>query len=187
MPGGLDALVPELRDAARALLDACSAAGLAPRITSTLRTNAEQRRLYNRFLAGGAGYPVAPPGQSAHEYGWAFDMVVTPMEALADVGYTWKTWGGGWNPSDAIHFELQGASALAKQQAAPESAPQPTAAKFLDAAMSSMIGPWWTALLPVDLSPSNILKQAVAIEKSLGFNTAIDFIWQHLAVNPDKP
>jgi hypothetical protein len=44
-------------------------------------------------------------------------MVVSPMEALADVGYTWQTWGGGWNPADAIHFELPGASDYARQLA----------------------------------------------------------------------
>src|SRR5258707_8557718 len=114
MGGSLDALVPDLVDAARALVDAAGRAGLNPRVTSTVRTNSEQRRLYNRFLAGQAGYPVAPPGFSAHEYGEAFDMVVTPMEALADVGYTWQTWGGGWNPQDAVHFELPGASERAR-------------------------------------------------------------------------
>src|SRR5437667_6413034 len=117
MPASLDALVAELRDAARALVNAAGAAGLQPRITSTLRTHSEQRRLYSRFLAGQAGYPVAPPGRSAHEYGEAFDLVVSPMEALEDVGYTWQTWGGGWNPADAIHFELPGASERAKKQA----------------------------------------------------------------------
>jgi len=110
MAARLDLLVPELRDAARALVDAASAAGLQPRVTSTLRSRAEQTRLYRRYLAGQAGYPVVAPGTSAHEYGMAFDMVVSPMEALADVGYTWQTWGGGWNPGDAIHFELLGAT-----------------------------------------------------------------------------
>jgi hypothetical protein len=43
-------------------------------------------------------------------------MVLSPMEALADAGYTWQQWGGGWNPRDAIHFELPGASERAKQQ-----------------------------------------------------------------------
>jgi len=113
MGAHIDSLVPELREPARALLSAASAAGLQPRITSTLRSHGEQKRLYARFLAGAAGYPVAPPGASAHEYGEAFDMVVSPMDYLADVGYTWQTWGGGWNPSDAIHFELPGASARA--------------------------------------------------------------------------
>jgi hypothetical protein len=109
-------LVPELADAARALVDAAGRAGLHPRVTSTVRTRSEQSRLYRRFLAGASGYPVAPPGYSAHEYGEAFDMVVTPMEALADVAYTWQQWGGGWNPADAVHFELPGASERAKQR-----------------------------------------------------------------------
>src|SRR5713226_2676453 len=125
MGGSIDDLVPELIDAARALVAAAGAARLQPRVTSTVRTNSEQRRLYSRFLAGAAGYPVAPPGFSSHEYGEAFDMVVTPMEALADVGYTWQQWGGGWNPADAVHFELPGASERARQngQAAERKSP----------------------------------------------------------------
>jgi|SRR6266851_1236453 len=117
MGGSITDLVDELQPFARALLDAAGAAGLLPRLTSTVRTRSEQRRLYNRFLAGQSGYPVAPPGFSAHEYGLAFDMVVSPMEALADVGYTWQQWGGGWNPSDAVHFELPGASEEARRRA----------------------------------------------------------------------
>jgi D-alanyl-D-alanine carboxypeptidase len=115
---GLDDLVPELAPFAHALVDAAGAAGLQPRITSTVRTRSEQARLYRRFLAGAAGFPVAPPGYSAHEYGEAFDMVTSPMEALADVGYTWQTWGGGWNPADAVHFELPGASDRARARGA---------------------------------------------------------------------
>src|SRR5258707_8787158 len=116
MGGSLSDLDPELAAFARDLVDAAGRARLQPRITSTIRSHSEQRRLYNRFLAGQAGYPVAPPGQSAHEYGLAFDMVVSPMEALADVGYTWLDWGGYWGPGDAVHFELPGATARAKQR-----------------------------------------------------------------------
>ena len=116
--GRISDLVEELQGPANDLVLAAGRAGLVPRVTSTIRTNSEQRRLYSRFLAGQAGYPVAPPGQSAHEYGLAFDMVVSPMEALADVGYTWRQWGGGWNPTDAVHFELPGASEWAKTQGA---------------------------------------------------------------------
>jgi hypothetical protein len=117
MGANIDDLVEELREPCRALLDAASAAGLQPRITSTLRSFAEQKRLYRRFLAGQQGFPVLPPGSSAHEYGEAFDMVVTPMDALDDVGYTWQTWGGAWSPKDAVHFEIPGASARAVEQA----------------------------------------------------------------------
>jgi len=113
----LDELSPDLVDFARALVDAAGAAGLQPRVTSTLRTRSQQARLYRGFLANPQrAYPVAPPGYSAHEYGEAFDLVVSPMEALADVGYTWQQWGGGWNPDDAVHFELPGASARARQR-----------------------------------------------------------------------
>jgi hypothetical protein len=111
-----DDLVPELAEPASALVDAAGRAGLQPRVTSTRRGRSEQARLYRRFLAGAAGFPVAPPGFSAHEYGEAFDMVTSPMEALEDVGYTWQQWGGGWNPADAVHFELPGASERAKQR-----------------------------------------------------------------------
>ncbi len=112
----LNGLVDELAAAAADLLDAAAAAGLMPRVTSTRRSSSEQRRLYSRYLAGQAGFPVAPPGYSAHEYGEAFDMVVTPMAALADVGETWQSWGGAWNPNDAVHFELPGASERARQR-----------------------------------------------------------------------
>ncbi len=112
-----DELSPELADFARALVDAAGVAGLQPRVTSTVRTRSQQARLYRGYLANpGRAYPVAPPGYSAHEYGEAFDLVVSPMEALADVGYTWQQWGGGWNPADAVHFELPGASERARQR-----------------------------------------------------------------------
>jgi hypothetical protein len=117
----LDELSPDLADFARALVDAAGLAGLQPRVTSTVRTRSQQARLYRGYLANPQrAYPVAPPGYSAHEYGEAFDLVVTPMEALADVGYTWQQWGGGWNPADAVHFELPGASERAKQRGAQE-------------------------------------------------------------------
>ncbi len=113
----LTELDPELVEPANDLVDAAGRAGLQPRITSTVRTNSQQARLYRGYLANPLRqFPVAPPGFSAHEYGWAFDLVVTPMEALADVGYTWQQWGGGWNPRDAVHFELPGASERARQK-----------------------------------------------------------------------
>jgi len=58
-------------------------------------------------------YPVAPPGTSAHEFGYAFDMVVSPMEELPAVGAYWKSLGGRWGGefNDPIHFEYPGFSA----------------------------------------------------------------------------
>ena len=110
MSASLGQLIPELQPFARDLVDAAGAAGLQPRVTSTRRSYSEQRRLYSRYLAGISGYPVAPPGHSAHEYGWAFDMVVSPMSALSDVGDYWEQKGGVWGGhyGDEVNFEYPG-------------------------------------------------------------------------------
>ena len=111
---------------------AAGAAGLLPRVTSTLRTRAHQERLYRRYLQGLQPYPVARPGTSAHEFGWAFDMIVSPMEALADVGAYWEAMGGVWggHPSrpgssyDPVHFEYPGwRSTIGGSTSAAETAP----------------------------------------------------------------
>lgn len=96
----LDGLQPWLRPYAQALVQ------LAPwvRITSTFRTLSEQERLYRRFLAGQAAYPVAPPGRSYHNYGRAWDMVADD-ETLRRLGAVWTSWGGTWHESDNIHFQ----------------------------------------------------------------------------------
>lgn len=115
MGASLDSLDPGLAFAARALASAVAEAGGQFRFTSTLRSHSEQTRLFRRHLQGLSPYPVAPPGTSAHEYGWAFDAVTSPWEWQADVGQVWQSWGGVWGArGDPVHFELPGASAAAK-------------------------------------------------------------------------
>ncbi len=102
-------LIADLREPAADLLQAAGEARLAPRITSTRRSRAAQERLYRRWKSGLSPFPAAPPGLSAHEYGYAFDMVLSPWEALADAGYTWQQWGGIWGgEKDPVHFEYPG-------------------------------------------------------------------------------
>lgn len=110
MAGSISALIPEFQPYVRALVDAAATAGLQPRITSTLRTRAEQTRLYRRYLAGLSQFPAAPPGRSAHEYGYAADIVCSPLEATADLGELWVENGGIWHESDLVHFEYPGFS-----------------------------------------------------------------------------
>lgn len=118
-----DGLVPELRDAADSLVAAASRAGLQPRITSAYRSYSEQTRLYRRYLRGQSRFPALPPGSSAHEYGEAFDLIVSPEYYLADVGALWTSWGGAWgSTADPVHFELPGASARAKAAGEPSTA-----------------------------------------------------------------
>jgi hypothetical protein len=102
-------LIPELQQPARELVDAAARSGLQPRVTSTRRSSTQQARLYRRFLAGASPLPAAPPGTSAHEFGYAFDMVCSPWESLWDVGYTWESWGGIWGrDQDPVHFQYPG-------------------------------------------------------------------------------
>lgn len=111
MSTSLGALVPELQPFAQDLINAAGEAGLQPRVTSTRRTHFEQARLYARYIAGRAQYPTAVPGTSAHEYGEAFDVIVTPYEYLSELGRVWQEAGGTWGGArDPIHFELPGAS-----------------------------------------------------------------------------
>jgi hypothetical protein len=65
--------------------------------------------LYRRWLAGASPLPAAPPGTSAHEFGYAFDLVCSPWGSLWDVGYTWESWGGVWGgDQDPVHFQYPG-------------------------------------------------------------------------------
>lgn len=105
MATSLSALMPDLQPFARALVDLAGQNGLLPRVTSTLRTHSEQTRLYRDYLRGGRRYPAAPPGSSAHEYGAAFDMVVSPLDLLHELGRIWIDNGGVWSPRDEVHFE----------------------------------------------------------------------------------
>lgn len=102
-------LIAELQPFAHALVELAGRAGYQPRVTSTLRTRSEQARLYRRRLAGLSPYPALLPGTSPHEYGYAFDMILTPMEALTDAGEVWTSWGGYWPGAvDPVHFQFPG-------------------------------------------------------------------------------
>lgn len=104
-------LHPDLVVFAQHLYDVARYNGLNPVVTSVRRSRATQIRLWRarqRTLAGtlrpgerAQRYPVAYPGTSDHEVGFAFDMVV---QNPAAVGAYWKQLGGQWNPSDEVHF-----------------------------------------------------------------------------------
>jgi hypothetical protein len=113
-----NALDPDLRAAMNELQQWLGSQRVILTITSTVRSGRDQDFLWKRFKAGNSGgLPAAPPGHSAHEYGWAFDAVVSPVEYQVAVGKAWEQlWGGKWGGSkDPVHFELPGASQLAWQ------------------------------------------------------------------------
>lgn len=110
MSSSLSGLIPQLQPFAQALIRYAGASGMAPRVTSTRRSSSEQLRLYRNFLSGHSQYPVAPPGTSAHEFGFAFDMLTNYAEYLPRLGQVWESWGGVWGGrfKDPIHFEFPG-------------------------------------------------------------------------------
>lgn len=110
MSADLNALIPELQEPAKQLVILAGRAGVQPKVTSTLRSHTQQTKLYNAYLRGETQYPVAPPGTSAHEFGYAFDMICDTKENLHDLGSVWVSWGGKWNNADEVHFEYPGFS-----------------------------------------------------------------------------
>lgn len=94
-----------LRPYAEYTLEIAHANGIDPIITSTYRPWAEQQRLYDEYKRGERSLPANPPGQSAHNYGLAWDSYVPPdQQDLWDrirsyVG--WKLY-----PNDPVHAEL---------------------------------------------------------------------------------
>jgi len=105
----LSGLNPSLLPYAEWLVSAAPYAGArSVRITSVLRSRAEQQQLYSNWLAGRSSFPAAPPGRSKHEYGLAWDMVTEPFSVLDTLGAWWREIGGEWSPSDRIHFAAAG-------------------------------------------------------------------------------
>jgi len=111
MATGLHSLESWLQPAAVQLVNIAAAAGLGPKVSSARRSHGQQALLYRRFLAGQSRFPAAPPGNSMHELGLAFDLWVNDESQLADLGQVWEQsmggiWGGHFK--DPIHFEAGG-------------------------------------------------------------------------------
>lgn len=96
-----------LADAVEALLVVANRNGIPLRVTSARRTYAQQSHLYRRWLAGMNPYPVAPPGSSDHEIGYAVDLWSGTPQYNAALGALWQSWGGRWSPRDEVHFTVR--------------------------------------------------------------------------------
>jgi peptidoglycan L-alanyl-D-glutamate endopeptidase CwlK len=114
----IDTLLPEVKPIAIAFLVDLKKAGINAKITSGTRSWEEQQRLYDRYKNKG-GPVAAPPGQSNHNYGLAWDITlfeddnVTPIyesELYKKAGSIGRSmglvWGGTWANGDEPHFEL---------------------------------------------------------------------------------
>jgi len=158
LSASLSSLQPELLPFARELVRAAGAAGLSPAVTSARRSHEDQVRLRNRYLAGASPYFAAEPGTSAHEYGWAFDLIVRPMSALPEVGRYWEEMGGAWGGRatygnyDPVHFEYPGWRSFVNWNAPDRRAQRdyrghPGAITAAEVALSFVPGFGWVSLL----------------------------------------
>jgi len=79
--------------------------GIEPTITSTFRSWEEQTRLRSRWERGESAFPANRPGDSAHNFGWAFDSVVgTEQQPLWDAIREYV--GFEVLPNDIIHAQV---------------------------------------------------------------------------------
>lgn len=79
--------------------------GINPTITSVYRTWEEQQRLRMAYLAGRSRFPANRPGDSAHNFGLAWDSWVPEGQRPS---WRWIREQIGWRvpPNDWIHSEL---------------------------------------------------------------------------------
>ena len=101
---GLD---PAVRERAELALRIAVHFGIPTSVTSTFRSWAEQQALRDRFLEGRSRFPANAPGDSAHNFGLAWDSTTEP-EFQADWDYI--RWWVGFDifPNDIVHAEVPG-------------------------------------------------------------------------------
>jgi len=79
--------------------------GIDPTVTSVFRSWEEQTKLRARWERGESAFPANRPGDSAHNFGWAFDSVVRADEQpMWDAIRRWV--GFEVLPNDIIHAQL---------------------------------------------------------------------------------
>ena len=86
-------------------------------VTSARRSRSDQYRLYQEYRIGNSKIPAAPPGQSLHEWGLAFDMARLGIDPFTDpllnfLGEIWVdmggTYGGAWGGgADPVHYQAK--------------------------------------------------------------------------------
>lgn len=114
----IERLHPAIRGMAQNFLDAAKARGIDLRITSGLRTFAEQQALYDQGRTKpGKIVTNAKPGQGFHNYGLAIDVIpfvngkpdwnTTLWPEISTIGKSLGfSWGGDWEHfKDFPHFE----------------------------------------------------------------------------------
>lgn len=134
MDNRITSLTPATQVLAQKLIDACAAAGVPIKITSTLRTAAEQDALYAQGRTKpGIKVTNLKGGQGIHETGQAFDVIPVnggyhaPQATWDKIGAIGEglglEWGGNWKSfKDMPHFQIKGAKAGSRPPVSPAQA-----------------------------------------------------------------
>jgi len=103
----LRGLHPQVHEVAEIAHEWATYFGIPTTVTSTLRSRQEQQRLRDRYLRGQSRFPANAPGDSAHEFGLAWDSVVASEDQE-----NWniiRRWAGFRVPdNDLVHAEVPG-------------------------------------------------------------------------------
>lgn len=107
----LRGLAPPVRERAELALTWAQKFGIRPFVTSGFRSWSEQLELRRKWEAGLSPWPANLPGDSAHNFGWAWDSTISDPRYTQDSLNSW--WiavrrAAGFNvPSnDRIHAEV---------------------------------------------------------------------------------
>ncbi len=107
----LAGLHPQVRERAELVLGYANQFMVRPRVTSGFRSWHEQADLRRKWEAGLSPFPANRPGDSAHNFGLAFDAVLpTDLRGRPEWEAWWKAvreWAGFDVPSnDSIHAQV---------------------------------------------------------------------------------
>jgi hypothetical protein len=143
-------LNPEFRRRLGNFLTAASAAGIPAHIIEAYRSNAVQAQYYAEKQQGLRPYPVAPPGGSFHNYGYAADTLAddrSRQQALIDYANAHPEFGIAPLPGDAPHFQIAGYKHVSDLLANPPAyggGAQPDLTPFIAANQGYTIGKGYT-------------------------------------------
>ena len=109
----LRGLHPQVRARAELTLEYANRFGVRPVVTSGHRSWHEQAELRRRFLAGESAFPANRPGDSAHNFGLAFDSVLpSTLRGIPRFERGWiairRAAGFEVPPNDLIHSQVPG-------------------------------------------------------------------------------
>jgi hypothetical protein len=88
-----------------AAADFMAISGKPVQVTSAVRSQEEQQKLYDDYKAGKSKFPAAPPGRSKHALGTAVDIDSSTANAMAQKGLLGKYGLGQPVAGDPVHIE----------------------------------------------------------------------------------